>query len=70
MPSDEERKAITAVMQRLLAGKPLRASGELTIVALAAEAGLKRNKLTHKHVDLKTSSTPSAAPASASRTPN
>jgi hypothetical protein len=53
MTSDEERKAITAAMQRLLAGKPLRSSGELTIVALAAEAGLKRNKLTHKHVDLK-----------------
>jgi hypothetical protein len=53
MTSDEERKAITTAMQRLFAGKPLRSSGELTIVALAAEAGLKLNKLTHKHVDLK-----------------
>ncbi len=53
MTSDEERKAITAAMERLLAGKPLRSSGELTVVALAAEAGLKRNKLTHKHTDLK-----------------
>ncbi|RKS70671.1 hypothetical protein BZB76_5146 [Actinomadura pelletieri DSM 43383] len=53
MTHDEEREAITAAMHRLLAGKPLRSSGELTIVALAAEAGLKRNKLTHKHVDLK-----------------
>lgn len=40
MTSDEERNAITAAMQRLLAGKPLRSSGELTIAALAAEAGL------------------------------
>jgi chromosome segregation ATPase len=51
--SDDERNAITAAMQRLLAGKPLRSSGELTIVALAEEAGLRRNKLTHKHTDLK-----------------
>jgi hypothetical protein len=50
---DEERNAITAAMQRLLAGKPLRSSGALTIVALAEEAGLRRNKLTHKHTDLK-----------------
>jgi len=40
-------------MQRLLAGRPLRSSGDLTIVALADEAGLRRNKLTHKHTDLK-----------------
>jgi chromosome segregation ATPase len=40
-------------MQRLLAGRPLRSSGDLTIVALAEEAGLRRNKLTHKHTDLK-----------------
>lgn len=53
MTDDEERKAITAAMQRLLAGKPLRSSGSLDIVTLAEEAGLKRNKLTHKHTDLK-----------------
>ena len=53
MSDDDERNAITAAMQRLLAGKPLRSSGELTIVALAKEAGLRRNKLTHKHTDLK-----------------
>ncbi|MEU9840692.1 hypothetical protein AB0C69_15870 [Actinomadura sp. NPDC048032] len=53
MTDTDERAAITAAMQRLLAGKPLRSSGELTIVALAAEADLKRNKLTHKHTDLK-----------------
>lgn len=48
-----ERDAINAAMQRLLAGKPLHSTGELTIVALAAEARVKRNKLTHKHTDLK-----------------
>jgi chromosome segregation ATPase len=53
MTDDEERKAITAAMHRLLAGKPLRSSGSLDIVTLADEAGLKRNKLTHKHTDLK-----------------
>jgi hypothetical protein len=50
---EEERSAITAAMHRLLSGKPLRSSGALDIVTLAAEAGLKRNKLTHKHKDLK-----------------
>ncbi len=53
MTDKEERAAITAAMQRLLTGKPLRSSGELTIIALAEEASLKRNKLTHKHTDLK-----------------
>jgi hypothetical protein len=53
MSDDDERNAITAAMQRLLAGRPLRSSGDLTIVALAEEAGLRRNKLTHKHTDLK-----------------
>lgn len=31
----------------------MRSTGDLTIVALAQEAGLRRNKLTHKHTDLK-----------------
>jgi hypothetical protein len=53
MTDDDERQAITAAMQRLLAGTPLRSSGNLDILTLAAEAGLKRNKLTHKHTDLK-----------------
>jgi len=39
MSDDDERNAITAAMQRLLAGRPLRSSGDLTIVALAEEAG-------------------------------
>ncbi len=53
MTEEEERRAILAAMGRLFAGTPLRSSGSLDIVALAEEAGLKRNKLTHKHTDLK-----------------
>ncbi len=53
MTDEEERSAITAAMRRLLAGKPLQSSGSLDVVTLADEAGLKRNKLTHKHKDLK-----------------
>ena len=53
MTDQEERDAITAAMERLLAGTPLRSSGNLDIISLAEEAGLKRNKLTHKHIDLK-----------------
>ncbi len=40
-------------MRRLLDGTPLRSSGKLTIVSLAAEANVKRNMLTHKHTDLR-----------------
>lgn len=53
MTDDDDRRAITAAMQRLFAGTPLRSSGKLDIVTLAQEAGVKRNKLTHKHTDLK-----------------
>jgi hypothetical protein len=53
MTDEQKRQAITAAIERLLAGKPLRSSGALDIVTLAEEAGLKRNKLTHKHTDLK-----------------
>lgn len=45
--------AITDAMVRLLIGVPLRSDGQLTIKSLAEEAGLKRNKLTHKHTGLK-----------------
>ncbi|MER5853556.1 hypothetical protein ABT126_43290 [Streptomyces sp. NPDC002012] len=48
-----EVKAITDAMVRLLIGVPLYSDGNLTIVSLAAEAGLRRNKLTHKHSGLK-----------------
>ncbi|KOG52078.1 hypothetical protein ADK76_33400 [Streptomyces griseoflavus] len=40
-------------MIRLLIGVPVRSDGQLTVKSLAAEAGLKRNKLTHKHTGLK-----------------
>ena len=53
MTDDEERRAILAAMERLFAGAPLRSSGNLDVVALADEADVKRNKLTHKHTDLK-----------------
>ena len=53
MTDQDERDAIIAAMERLLAGTPLRSSGNLDILSLAEEAGLKRNKLTHKHTDLK-----------------
>ena len=53
MTDEEERQAVVAAMERLLAGTPLRSSGNLDIVTLANEAGVKRNKLTHKHTDLK-----------------
>jgi hypothetical protein len=49
----EEVRAVTDAMVRLLIGTPLRSDGRLTIVSLAAEAGLRRNKLTHKHTGLK-----------------
>jgi hypothetical protein len=52
MSEDPDRQAITAAAARLLAGTPHRSSGELTVVALATEAGVKRWKLTHRHTDL------------------
>lgn len=48
-----EIRAITNAMVRLLIGTPLHSDGQLTIKSLAEEAGLKRNKLTHKHTGLK-----------------
>ncbi|MCX5054759.1 MULTISPECIES: hypothetical protein [unclassified Streptomyces] len=48
-----EIEAITDAMIRLLVGIPLRSDGQLTVKSLAEEAGLKRNKLTHKHTGLK-----------------
>jgi len=49
---DPDRRAIQAAVGRLLAGTPLRSTGELTVVQLAAEAGVKRWLLTHRHRDL------------------
>ncbi|MFG2882826.1 hypothetical protein ACGFYV_11040 [Streptomyces sp. NPDC048297] len=48
-----EIRAITDAMIRLLAGVPLHSDGQLTVKSLAAEAQLKRHKLTHKHTGLK-----------------
>ena len=48
-----EIRSITDAMIRLLAGVPLHSDGQLTIKSLAAEAQLKRHKLTHKHTGLK-----------------
>ncbi|MFE9950971.1 hypothetical protein ACFYRJ_26085 [Streptomyces sp. NPDC005531] len=53
MSPDEERETIRAAMDRLLAGTPLRSDGALTVLALAAEADVKRHVLTHRHTDLK-----------------
>jgi Skp family chaperone for outer membrane proteins len=49
----DERAEIEAATDRLLDGIPLRSDGKLTIVSLAAEAGVKRHVLTHEHTDLK-----------------
>jgi hypothetical protein len=48
-----EDRTITDAMIRLLAGVPLHSDGQLTIKSLAAEAQLKRHKLTHKHTGIK-----------------
>jgi chromosome segregation ATPase len=50
--SDAERAAIRAAMQRLLDGTPQRSTGALSVLQLAAKAGIKRWLLTHKHTDL------------------
>ena len=53
MTTDRERGQISAAMDRLLAGTPLRSDGALTVVSLAVEADVKRHVLTHRHTDLK-----------------
>ena len=50
---EPERRLIRDAMARLLDGDPIRSDGKLTIKSLAAEAGLKRWYLTHKHTDLR-----------------
>jgi hypothetical protein len=49
----DERARIRAAADRLLAGTPAASDGALTIVALAAEAGLHRMALMKRHADLK-----------------
>ena len=50
---EPERRLIHDAMARLLDGDPIRSDGKLTAKSLAAEAGLKRWYLTHKHTDLR-----------------
>ncbi|MFI1801112.1 hypothetical protein ACH427_27675 [Streptomyces sp. NPDC020379] len=52
-PAAAERKHIRAAMDRILAVTPQQSNGALTIVALAQEAGVPRNVLTRRHLDLK-----------------
>ncbi|GHB10092.1 MULTISPECIES: hypothetical protein [Streptomyces] len=50
---EDERSRIRAAMDRLLAGQPTSSNGSLTVVALAAEAGVHRMALQKRHADLK-----------------
>ena len=50
---ERERRLIRDAIARLLDGDPIRSDGKLTVKSLAAEAGLKRWYLTHKHTDLR-----------------
>jgi AcrR family transcriptional regulator len=52
-PAPDKRDRIRAAMDRILAGTPERSNGALTVVALAAEAGVPRNALTQRYTDLK-----------------
>jgi predicted ribosome quality control (RQC) complex YloA/Tae2 family protein len=51
--NDDERTRIRAAMDRLLTGKATQSNGSLTVVALAAEAGVHRMALLKRHADLK-----------------
>ncbi|MER8090954.1 hypothetical protein ACIO6T_44035 [Streptomyces sp. NPDC087532] len=52
-PAPDERDRIRAAMDRILQGTAQHSNGALTIVALAQEAGVPRNALTQRHLDLK-----------------
>ncbi|MGW2784922.1 hypothetical protein ACWC3X_27270 [Streptomyces populi] len=49
----DERTRIRKAMNRLLAGQATASNGSLTVVALAAEAGVHRMALLKRHADLK-----------------
>ncbi|OKK04701.1 hypothetical protein AMK26_15440 [Streptomyces sp. CB03234] len=49
----DERNRIREAMERLLTGQATASNGSLTVVALAAEAGVHRMALLKRHVDLK-----------------
>ncbi|MFG2298391.1 hypothetical protein [Streptomyces sp. NPDC048603] len=51
--STDERARIRAAIDRLLTGRPTTSDGALTVVALAAEAGVHRMALQKRHADLK-----------------
>ncbi|TVZ80073.1 hypothetical protein [Streptomyces sp. BK340] len=51
--SSDERARIRAAIDRLLTGQPTASDGALTVVALAAEAGVHRMALQKRHADLK-----------------
>ena len=52
--NDDAPARILSAMVRVLSGRPaIAAPGDLTITAVANEAGLKRHHLTQKHTDLK-----------------
>ncbi|MEU8712790.1 hypothetical protein [Streptomyces sp. NPDC048663] len=48
-----ERASIREAIDRLLAGRAIASNGSLTVVALAAEAGVHRMALLKRHADLK-----------------
>ncbi|MFJ5779895.1 hypothetical protein [Streptomyces sp. NPDC093094] len=48
-----ERARIREAMDRLLTGQATTSNGSLTVVALAAEAGVHRMALQKRHIDLK-----------------
>ncbi|MFG2569260.1 hypothetical protein ACGFR6_28005 [Streptomyces sp. NPDC048567] len=50
---EDERSRIRSAMDRLLAGQSTCSNGSLTVVALAAEAGVHRMALQKRHADLK-----------------
>ncbi|WP_327301910.1 hypothetical protein [Streptomyces goshikiensis] len=52
-PAPDERERIRTAMDRILDDRHEHSNGALTIVALAAEAGVPRNALTQRHTDLK-----------------
>ncbi|MGW0877805.1 hypothetical protein ACWD3Z_46210 [Streptomyces sp. NPDC002740] len=52
-PAPDERDRIRAAMDRILQGTAQYSNGALTIVALAQEAGVPRNALTQRRLDLK-----------------
>ncbi|MCX5374934.1 hypothetical protein [Streptomyces sp. NBC_00091] len=49
----DERTRIREAIDRLLAGQAVASNGSLTVVALAAEAGVHRMALMKRHADLK-----------------